>query len=408
VKPDAGASAERSGDSVMAGFPPPPERRVSLENWDQPPFNRWTFQRVRQVIPTREVSRGTEPACLLEGEPRDLDHVSFETVQGRTATLAQLLEETFTDGFLVLHRGKVVTERYFNGMQPATLHLSQSVAKTVVGTVAGILIHRGTLDPDAPLTRYVPELERCGYGDARLRHLLDMASGVRFTEDYGHPDSDMTKLDVASGWRPNTSGEAPDSIYDLALTLPKECEHGTRFQYRSIETDVISWCMERATGLHLTELVGRELWAKLGAEWDACFTVDRAGTALSDGGFNATLRDYARFGQTILQDGRFNGGQIVPAEWVAACRSGDNALFGEPHRSHFPNGAYRNKWWIKDVSARVTMALGVFGQMIYVDPDAALVAVKLSTWPGYLNPEFNLDTIRAVEAVAAALNAGSG
>jgi CubicO group peptidase (beta-lactamase class C family) len=158
----------------------------------------------------------------------------------------------------------------------------------------------------------------------------------------------------------------------------------------------------------LTELVGRELWAKLGAEWDACFTVDRAGTALSDGGFNATLRDYARFGQMILQDGRFNGRRIVPAEWIAACRTGDNALFGEPHRAHFPNGAYRNKWWIKDVSARVTMALGVFGQMIYVDPDAALVAVKLSTWPDYLNPEFKLDTIRAVEAVAAALNAGSG
>jgi CubicO group peptidase (beta-lactamase class C family) len=391
----------------MTGFPPPPEQRVTLANWDQPPFNRWTFQRVRQVIPTREVSRGIDPTSALDHDLHDLGPLRFETVQGETATIAQVLDDTFTDGFLVLHRGKVVSEQYFNGMRPTTLHLSQSVAKTIVGTVAGILIHRGTLDQNAPLRHFVPELEACGYGDARPRHLLDMASGVRFSEDYGHPDSDMTKLDIASGWRPDKKG-VPNSIYDLVLTLPKACEHGMRFEYRSIETDVLAWCMERATGLHLSELVSRELWSKLGAERDACFTVDRAGTALADGGFNATLRDYARFGQMILQDGWFNGMQVAPAEWLADCRNGDNSLFGEPHRTQFPNGAYRNKWWIKDVSAEVTMALGVFGQMIYVDPAAQLVAVKLSTWPDYLNPGFALNTVRALEAIAAALNAGAG
>lgn len=302
------------------------------------------------------------------------------------------------------HRGHIVTELYFDGMTPQCLHLSQSVGKSLVGTIAGILIHEGVLDPEAPLTEQVPELAGCGYKGATLAHVLDMRSGIRFTEDYGDPAADITKLEVAAGWRASSDPSVPNSLYDFILTLPQEREHGGRFQYRSVETDVLGWVLERATGSTLPELVSEKLWSRLGCEQDACFTVDRAGAALPDGGFNASLRDYARFTQAYLQHGFFNGQQIIPEDWVAACRVGDNAIFGEPYRAQTPEGAYRNQWWIRDVGRGINMALGVFGQLLYIDPNHDLVAVKLSTWPEFLNLEFKLNTLRALDAVAEALH----
>ncbi len=387
----------------MEGFPPPPDKRATLTNWDLPPVNRWSFQNVRRVLPTAPVPRGDGPVANFARAEQDLSSMLFDTADGRRITVAQLLDETYTDGFLVLHRGRVVTELYFNGMTPATPHLSHSVAKSIVATVAGMLVDDGVLDLQAPVSRYVPELLRCGYADARLHHVLDMRSGVRFSEDYGDPASDVSKIDIAAGWRPNPQPDRPGSVYDLILTLPKEREHGGAFAYRSIETDVLGWTMERATGMHLADLVSRRLWAPLGVEHEAYFTVDRAGTALADGGFNATLRDYARFGQMHLAEGRFNGRQIAPRDWVLATRTGDRSAFGEPYTLASPTGAYSKQWWVHDVDRGITMARGVFGQLIYIDPTIELVAVKLSTWPDYLMPTMSLNTYRAIAAIGTAL-----
>src|SRR5262249_51940765 len=156
-------------------------------------------------------------------------------------------------------------------------------------------------------------------------------------------------------------------------------EHGARFNYRSIETDVLAFVLEQAGGARLAELVSREIWAPIGAEEDAYFTVDPAGYALADGGFNATLRDYARFGLLHANHGMANGRQIVPADWIAATRKGDHDKFQGDYRVVLPKGAYKNQFWIEDVSRRAYMARGVFGQMIYIDPDADFVAVKVSS-----------------------------
>ena len=388
---------------IMRGFPPPPEQRVTLENWDSAPFNRWSFRNIRRILPTAEVSRGSGPSSSLPRAPQALDSVTFQDLDGGTKTLADLLAETYSDGFLVLHRGRVVFERYLNGMTERSLHLSQSVAKSVVSSTAGILIGRGALDPEAPVQSYVPELARCGYKDATLQQVLDMTSGVRFTEDYTDPSSDVHLIDGACGWKPGRHGDAPTCVYELILTLDRERPHGESFRYRSIETEVLAWCLERATGLHLTELVGAELWGKLGAEQDASFTVDPAGAALASGGFNATLRDYARFAQMHLEQGLFNGRQIVAAEWIAGCRNGDHSLFGAPYNEVLPDGAYCNQFWIEDRTRRAYMARGVFGQLIYIDPQAALAAVKLSTWPDFQNARFSIETLRALRAIGDAL-----
>jgi CubicO group peptidase (beta-lactamase class C family) len=142
----------------------------------------------------------------------------------------------------------------------------------------------------------------------------------------------------------------------------------------------------------------------MGAAESACFTLDRAGYALADGGLNATLRDYARFGSLYLNRGAFNGRQIVPETWITATQSGDHSLFGEPYTLTTPKGAYRNQFWIDDVSHSAIMARGVFGQLIYIDIARDLVVAKLSSWPDFLDPELGLDTLRMIHAVIAEIS----
>jgi len=388
---------------IMRGAPVPPTGRVPFQDWDRAPWNRWTFQHIREILPTTEVWRGSGPVWQLPGAPRNLDDLSFAADSGDETTIAQWLNDDFTDGFIVLHRGSIVFERYMNGMTERSLHLSQSMAKSVTGTVAGILVGQGLLDPDCPVTEYLPELKRTAWNGATLRHVLDMTSGVRYVEDYEALDSDMAITDMAAGWKPRR-GRAPTCIWDQIMTLKtRERVHGASFEYKTIEADVLAYCMIRATGTGLAELFSRELWAPMGAEESACMTVDSTGYPLADAGFNATLRDYARFGLVHLNGGIGNGRRILPLEWVEDTRKGDPALFNAPYTDTLPNGAYRNTFWVEDHRRQAYMAIGVFGQFIYVDPEEELVAVKLSSWPEFLSPPRARTFLNAVHGIAARL-----
>ncbi len=235
-------------------------------DWDRAPWNRWTFQHVREMVPTTQVWRGQGPASPLPENLQDIDAIGFE-VDGRSDTIGGFLQSSYADGMLVLHRGKVVAERYLNGMTPRTPHLSQSVAKSVVGPVAGVLIDRGLVDPAAPVTHYLPELEATAYRGARVQHVLDMTSGVVFDETYTALDSHMAQMDVACGWKDRTDPNWPGHVWELILSLKaSECAHGASFRYRSIETDVLSFVLQRAAATPLAELVSRELWAPMGAQ----------------------------------------------------------------------------------------------------------------------------------------------
>jgi len=387
----------------MRGFPPPPEKRPDLSNWDLAPFNRWSFMNIRNLFPTVDVRNDCAGIVALPAAPEDLSAIEFDDHQGRRRSIAGFLDSSYTDGFLVLHQGRIISENYFNDLRPDTPHLAQSVSKSIVGALTGILHQQGLVDPDAPLIEYVPELARCGYRKAKLRHALDMTSGVRFAEDYNHPDSDMTRIDIAAGWRPLPGGSTPSTIRDIILTLPQQRPHGEIFEYRSVETDVVAWALERAANRSLAELASELIWKKIGAEHDAFFTVDRAATALANGGFNATLRDYARFGLMMQNDGRVGDRQVVPESWVEASANGDRSLFGPPHTDACPDGAYSNFWWDNIIEAGDFMARGVFGQMIYVNRAAQLTIVKLSTWPDYLSENFKRDSFAAFRAILAAL-----
>ena len=391
---------------ITRDYPVRREQRVPHEDWDRGPWNRHTFQRVREYVPTTEVWRGNGPVRTLECNPKALDDVEFGDADGDKTTMQQWIDSSYTDAILVLHQGDIVLEQYHNNMTERTLHLSQSVAKSVVSVVAGILIGRGLIDPAEQVAHYLPELVTTAWRGATLQQVMDMTTGVRYIEDYEALDSDIAITDIASGWKhPRPGLNAPSCIWDQILTLTEQVrEHGEKFHYRSIESDVLAHCLERVTGTRLAELVSRELWQPLGCEESASFTVDPAGYALASGGLNATLRDYARFGQLLLQQGRLDDIQLVPADWIADIHNADHSLFGEPYTKAAPNGGYRNQFWLEDVDRPGFMARGVFGQLIYVDPAADMVMIKLSSWPEFISVPRLITALNAIHAIGDRLN----
>jgi len=175
----------------MAAFPPAADEQVTLANWRQHPFSEWAFRNVRELLPTANIARSREPAPLSFG-PGFLEDVSFANPRGEMVSVAEALRTSHTDGIVVSHHGRIVSEWYASGLTPDTPHLVFSVSKSIAGTLGGILADRGKLDPDAPVVSYIPEMEGSVYGGGcTVRHLLDMSVGIRFDEDYMARDGDV-------------------------------------------------------------------------------------------------------------------------------------------------------------------------------------------------------------------------
>jgi CubicO group peptidase (beta-lactamase class C family) len=375
---------------------------VPREDWDRGPWNRRTFQRVRELVPTAQVRRSSTPLDWSRAL-QDMSALRFD-IDGRRDTIGGFLDASYTDGFSVMHRGEIIVEHYDNDMNEHTIHLLQSVSKSVTATTLGILAAQGRVSIDVPVTHYLPELDKTAYRGATMQQLLDMTSGVYWDETYTTPDSHCAKMDVACGWKTTRNPDWPTCMWDLVMTLRESRgAHGADFSYRSIETDVLGFALERANGARLAELVSTELWAPMGAEEDACFTVDPTGFACACGGFNATLRDLTRFGQLYVTGGAARNRQIIPEDWIRQTRTGNQDLFRGTYKEVLPNGAYRNQFWLEDKVRGVLLARGVFGQLIFMDPAAEFVAVKLSSWPEFVNPTRTRTALAAIRAIRDAL-----
>jgi len=411
---------------------------VTPGNWEEPPVNRWSFWHTAEILPAYRVSRGRGPARPLPDSPASADLLSIPVprtagTQGDTKsdTVGEVLADTSTDAYVVLQDGKLVTEWYGPQGAPDRTHALMSISKSIVGCVAAILIDRGQLDADAEITGYVPELAASGYAGATVRNVLDMRTGVRFTEAYADPQSDIDRLGRCLGWEPGSQhpeGE-PRGLYQFLATLPAEAPHGGRFLYRSAESDVLGWVCERAAGQPMAALVSELLWAPMGAEHDADLLHDCRGTAVHDGGLCATARDIARFGQLLLDGGTVPGrdrskgtgrdggtvpGQdggsrrVVPPRWLRQGWAVDadvrTAFAASPAEISFPGGWYRNQFWFRPGSyGDVLLGLGIYGQMLHVSRRTGTVCVKLSSWPRPQEPAFMEDTLRAFDAIGGAL-----
>ena len=390
---------------VMTGFPPDFASLVTLANWQDPPFNRWAFQHLREVVPTQRIARGFGPLASLQRHDESLhpEQVPLQRLAGHSSTLADVLAETWTDAVVIVHDRRIVFERYYNGMAADTPHLLMSVTKSFVGCVTGILAEQGLLDPEAQVSNYVPEIEGSGYGGATVRNLLDMRSGVGFREEYTDPSAEVRVMERYMGWRPQKEGDELHGTYEYLTTLAPDKPHGGSFVYRSADTDLLGWVCERAAGVRMADLISQLIWQPLGAEFDAEITCDRVGSAIHDGGMSARARDLARFGQLILDDGFVDGRPIVPKQWITHARTIDpdiRAAFSTSDSEPFLTGGwYRSQFWfMPGVLGDLQVCLGIHGQMVVVDRSTRTVSVKLSTWPDAQIPAYLLDTVRAFVA----------
>jgi CubicO group peptidase (beta-lactamase class C family) len=393
---------------LMQGAPPPEHLRVTLANWQDPPYNRWAFSHLRELVPTQRISRGPGPVPPLVSEHRSLGEVPVRRVSGEEADVDHVLDDTYTDAVVVLHGGQVVLERYWGETEPETPHLVMSISKSIVGCVAGNLEAGGVLDTTQLVTDFVPELTDSGYADATVRDVLDMRSGVKFSEEYTDPEAEVRIIEQAMGWRPESRDEVRDGMYAYLTTLERSGEHGGVFNYRSCETDVLGWCCERAAGVRMADLISELVWAPMGAEFDAEITCDRIGTGIHDGGVCAAARDVARFGAMLLAGGQANDHHVVPATWLETAWMVGADIRGAFRRSasgpYLPGGWYRNQFWfVPRQHGDVLLCLGIHGQMVYVSRGTSTVAVKLSTWPDAQSPEMLHDTLRMFDAIGAAL-----
>jgi CubicO group peptidase (beta-lactamase class C family) len=394
----------------MQGFPPPPDKTITFHNGSFRSFPelRWAWSNIRQLVPTVNVWRGAGPASVLPREEHDIGTSASVTMDGRPMTFSRMLEETYADGIAVLHRGKLIYERYFGALKPHKPHIAMSVTKSFTGTLAGILVAEGKIDPQAPVTDYVPELKASAFGDARVHETMDMTTGLEYTEVYTDKNSGVFGLRRANGMAPIESGyEGATNIFDFLCAQKKQGEHGKAFAYKTVNSDVLAWICRRASGMTLSDLLSMRIWSPMGAEEDAHYHVDRIGTESGGGGLSTSLRDLARFGETIRNHGRFNGRQIVPSQVVEdIARGGDPAKFKPAGYTTLSGASYRNQWWITHNAHGAFMARGVHGQGIYIDPKAEMVIARYASHPAAANAANDPVTLPAYMALAKDLMAG--
>jgi CubicO group peptidase (beta-lactamase class C family) len=357
-----------------------------------------------QLIPRTSVPRGSGPSSLLpRAERDDIDAVTFQPIgrDGRM-TWAESLEANYTDGILILHRGRIVYERYFGALAEDRRHIAFSVTKSFVAVLAATLIAEQVLDEGATVARYVPELDGSGFGDATLRHLLDMTTGLDYTEDYADPACSLWDFCRAGGFlaRP-PDYHGPESFLDYLKTVGRKQPHGEKFAYKTVNTDALGFVLRRATGKSLSGLLSERIFAPMGAEYDGFFTMDSTGAEFAGGGLNLTLRDLARFGELIRLRGAFNGRQIVPASVVDDIRrGGDRARFAEAGYQTLPGWSYRSMWWVSHNDHGAFAARGIHGQAIYVDPAAEMVIARFASHPLAANVNLDPTSLPAYAAVA--------
>ncbi len=370
---------------LMMGYPPEADKLVTHANQLLAPYNRWSFQNELPLNRVVDVWHGSGPVSPFEYDLQDIQKIPYKNRQGNEYTFGDMVEMSYTDGIIVLHHGKVIYERYLNGMQAHSLHAWASGSKSMTGSLAALLAYESRIDLDAPVTFYLPELEGSGFAGATLRQVADMTVAVRFREDEIDPISENYAYSVALGWRDIPQGYCgPQTIYECLPTMISNGKHGERFTYLTPQTDVLAWACKRVEKKTLAEIMHERIWSRLGAERDAFWIVGPAAVETAGSGLVTTLRDMARFAQLHVQKGYFNGQQILPAELVEDIQRGaDPAAFtrGPAAGSTNQGWSYHYQWWITHNAHGAYLGMGYGGQLIYIDPKVELAIAKFSSYP---------------------------
>jgi CubicO group peptidase (beta-lactamase class C family) len=366
---------------------------LNLSNWRLPGMCEWAFHHVREIVPTELIPRGDDVSPLPRADV-DLNGFEVSGLGNESWSLPRWLRETGSDALLVAHRGKLVHEWYVDPAIEMNPHIVFSVSKSITATLAGVLVEQKLLDPTKAVVEYIPELAGSAWGDASVQQVLDMVVSIDFDEDYLATSGKFVDYRTATAWHPCAVDTIDQNLHDFLCTVERgDGEHGNRFEYKSPNSDLLGWILERASGEGLAGLMSRYLWQPMGAEADACITVDRKGNPRTAGGICVRPRDLLRFGELVRQRGHANGRQVIPASWIEDCSDGGSLEAWERGESakEFPAGSYRNKWYQTGNKHRAMLAIGIHGQWIYIDPVNEVSLVKLSSQGAPLR--YDLDDI---------------
>lgn len=394
----------------MQGFPPAKDKILSAADGSffTFPALRYSVNHMREFVPTREVSAPHEREEIHRFHVKlnkGIDEVTFTPwKETNPITWAESLERNFTDGIIILHKGHIVYERYFAGLSPQGHHAAMSVSKSVAGLLASILMAEGKLDENNTVASYIPELANSGFGDARVKNVLEMSTAIAFSENYNDPNSDIWKFSRAGNVFRGPDYDGPGCYYEYLPLVKKQGgrNHGEVFGYKTVNTAVLGWIISRVTGKGIAQLLSEMIWQPMGASKDAYYQLDPAGIAFSGGGLNLNLRDMALLGELLRHEGRLNGIQIIPKKAVQdITKGGDPRAFEKSGEYPELRGwSYRNMWWITHNSHKAYMARGVHGQAIYIDPIAEMVIARFASNPLSSNKYIDPLSLPAYEAVA--------
>jgi len=393
-----GGVAAQAAPSGMDRVPAKPRDQVTLMNFRVQPYNHWAFRNIG-INPVLMVPRGGAVSELPEARDERIGRIAFKD-GGRRYTVLQALKRDGTDGVIVVQGGKIRYEAYFNGLGPDDQHIWASCTKSLIGLAMGILVEQGKVNLDKKASDYIHELRGSYLGARTVREILDMVTALDYSEDYRtmKPGEINTEYFRRLGFVPAfdlmqldpLKSDTPRGILGL---LPKmkgdsRLRPGTVFQYQSPNVDVAGWIIARVSGMPVHRFIAAHVWKKIGAEHDAYFMTDVNFNAAATGGFNTTLRDFARVGLAVLHDGRWNGQQIFPRPWVRATFRLNAQDRQRMARSVYKdrNGkvfdprleGYKHYLWVHDSEKGIGTFRGVYGQFLYINRDKDLVIATFS------------------------------
>ncbi|MDB4542643.1 beta-lactamase family protein [bacterium] len=412
--------AEEAPVEPMQGVPPSSETQVTMKNYRDHPMSRWAFRNAGAPLNVVMIPRQGEIHPLPGPLRPELGEREFTDLHDRKLTFDALFEANYADGVVIVQGSRLLHERYFHGFNPHAQHIWFSMTKSLASAAFGLLVAEGKVDLQASPANYIPELKGSGFERVTIQQVLDHATAIDFKENYTDFNSDFFRFYAPAlnlAWLPGAADVQPGEteiygVHDFLARFIKpdtKVQPGEAFDYNSSNADLLGWLIARISGQTFQDYVQQHIWSRLGAEHDAFIAVDRAYMPVVTGGMNTTLRDAARFGMMIRDRGQVRGEQIIPADWVDATLQIDDQLranmAANPKYSDDPWLAYHNMWWVLDDEIEEYCAVGVHGQVIYINRRADTVMAWFSSQPGASaarNPDFH-SKLQAARQLATSL-----
>lgn len=383
---------------VMDGFPPSRESQVTLRNYREYPYSKWSFRNIGGPMHMLMLPRSGAIHQYKTSTRHDVANVLIKDPVEATKTFEDLFKDNYTNGVIVLQNNNILYEQYWNGLTRDYQHVWFSMTKSLASIAFGILVEQKKIDLGASPSQYIPELKNTPYDRATIQDILNMSSALGFKENYTDTSSffwkyygtarDAYYVKGARDADPMTAEVY--GVYDFlakSVTPNPNLKPGEVFEYNSSNADVIGWMISRISGLSVIEFIRENIWANIGAEHDATMTVDRAYMGITTSTMNTTLRDAALFGQLVLNRGKIDGKQIVSSKWVDEILTihiadKERYLKNDVYvKARMPWVAYKNFWWILDENKGEFAAIGTNGQVIYINRSANLVIAYYSSQP---------------------------